>query len=210
MPWMVDKNGEEYYKASMYVKEELPTWNEVYNVWYKQKMFTFDSEKDSKPIDPYWKIPVKKYLLATVCNQFNKMIFEDNYPLPENCKYLSFSLTRNYPSSEYGNVGDPPYAPPVIYSFKNPNGYSNPFITKYPRIDITGIDKMKIYPLITSNTPPAKIIDKEDEINLLIDYMIKPFKEYFENGVGWKDNEGNNISETDKGKDYNRAADPAL
>lgn len=83
MPWIVNDVGESVYKASLFAKEELPTWNEVYNEYY-QAMFlkgdhVFDPEnnKDAGQLDLYWKIPHKKFLIAVVCNQFNKMIFED-------------------------------------------------------------------------------------------------------------------------------------
>ena len=66
---------------SIYVKEDLPTWSEVYYEFYKNKTFSFDHEDDNQlnDIDKYWKIPRRKVLLATVANQFNKMLYEDGY-----------------------------------------------------------------------------------------------------------------------------------
>ncbi|MCM1220104.1 MAG: hypothetical protein NC548_37000, partial [Lachnospiraceae bacterium] len=64
MPWVLDENGNKKYTPSIYAKEELPTWNEFYNEFYKSGNYTYDGGKDVFEIDPYWKIPRKKYLLA--------------------------------------------------------------------------------------------------------------------------------------------------
>ena len=54
----------------------LPTWNEIYNEFYLNKIFTYESSKH-KELDTYWQRPRRKILLAFICNQLNKMIFED-------------------------------------------------------------------------------------------------------------------------------------
>lgn len=72
MPWIKNEDGTTIYKVSLYTKEELPTWNEVYNEWY-QNVY------DENILDTYWKIPKQAYLNAIICNQFNKMVFEDGY-----------------------------------------------------------------------------------------------------------------------------------
>lgn len=78
MPWMTDPNGERQYRPSIYAKEELPTWAEVYEEFYRCHRFYYDpSLEDGQMLDQYWRIPRLKVLLATVCNQFNKMLFED-------------------------------------------------------------------------------------------------------------------------------------
>lgn len=78
MPWKKDVNGEMKYHLSIYSKEELPTWSEVYEEFYLKNQFIYDPNgADALDLDLYWKIPKRKYLLAIVCNQFNKMLFED-------------------------------------------------------------------------------------------------------------------------------------
>lgn len=80
MPWKINKSGDKKYQVSMYAKEELPTWAEIYEEFYQKKSFVYDPKnKDHQELDLYWKIPKRKYILATVCNQFNKMIFEDGF-----------------------------------------------------------------------------------------------------------------------------------
>ena len=80
MPWIQNSKGEKEYKLSIYTKEELPTWDEVYNEWYKNQQFIYDPDDEKcQKMDLYWKIPHSIYLLATVCNQLNKMIYEDGY-----------------------------------------------------------------------------------------------------------------------------------
>ena len=78
MPWIKDINNEPKYSPSDYVKEELPTWNEIYNEFWLKKIFTYDNFiTDDNKLDSYWKIPYRKYLLGLICNQFNKNLFED-------------------------------------------------------------------------------------------------------------------------------------
>lgn len=80
MPWTKDKYGQSVYKPSVYAKEELPTWSEVYEEFFQMKAFYYDpNNMDQQELDPYWNIPHTKFLLAVVCNQFNKMIVEDGY-----------------------------------------------------------------------------------------------------------------------------------
>ena len=55
MPWIKDSNNEDKYIASKYAKEELPTWNEVYNEWYikyKDDLYTFKTERNTE-MDTY-------------------------------------------------------------------------------------------------------------------------------------------------------------
>lgn len=248
--WKTDKNGIETYHASIYAKEELPTWNEIYNEWYKKNRVSWDpfvKLKDGE-LDTYWKIPKVKYLLATVCNEFNKMIFEDTdwFGLDKISDSLLSVIKKNddiADSSHISRVADVRFVlriedsnqerlninsdkpnrghfinPPKIYTFKNPNGNPNPFITNYSRIDVTNEDILHMSVMITVEYDDGKqstvtSVYDPDITNLgaiIINEMIKPFKDYFENGVGWKDKDGNIISEIDKGKDYERAADPAL
>ena len=74
MPWVKNKNGEDVYKPSMFMKEELPTWHEFYNEWYKKKLFHYTN--DDSEIDHYWKVPKTYWLIARCCNQLNKMLWE--------------------------------------------------------------------------------------------------------------------------------------
>ena len=79
MPWKENpETKEKDYELSLYAKEELPTWSEVFNDWFNGKHYIYDPNYPShQELDKYWKIPRKKYLLAIVCNQFNKTLFED-------------------------------------------------------------------------------------------------------------------------------------
>lgn len=80
MPWITLPNGELLYKVSLYAKEELPTWSEVYEECFLKGLLFYNSDHPhQQELDPYWKLPRLKVLLATVCNQMNKMLFEDGY-----------------------------------------------------------------------------------------------------------------------------------
>ncbi|MCM1439739.1 MAG: hypothetical protein NC131_11160 [Roseburia sp.] len=79
MPWIVLPNGEQVYKVSLYAKEELPTWNEVYSEFFLSGLCFYNPDEQNQEMDPYWKIPRSKVRIATVCNQLNKMLYEDGY-----------------------------------------------------------------------------------------------------------------------------------
>jgi len=75
MPWIKDCNGNDKYIVSTYAKEELPTWQEMYN-WLQKKEYIHDPSVDDY-IEQYWNIHHRLYTIAIVCNELNKMIFED-------------------------------------------------------------------------------------------------------------------------------------
>lgn len=235
MPWVTDINGDRMYKLSIYAKEELPTWSEVYDLFYTQKQFVFDPNgPEASELDLYWKIQKRKYLLAIVCNQFNKMLFEDgmkkdlmtfihneirddcidvrftcepidDYELPEDLSTIQEDyerfVTRWKKAIDDKFVGTA--MPPPIYTFPLPTGESNPFlISKHPRVDINTIHtKMCLVPILKfgrqgndySIAAPLPYEEwNEDDYNKIIDFMMRPFKEYFEGaGIGWKDKDGN-------------------
>lgn len=79
MTWIKDDNGDNKFIPSLYTKRELPTWSEIYYEFYKGNVFSYDINNDMHhEYDRYWKtVHKRKVLLAKICNQFNKMIFED-------------------------------------------------------------------------------------------------------------------------------------
>lgn len=193
------------YRPSIYAKEELPTWSEVYEEFYLGKQYSYDSRnpEDNNNFDLYWKVPHKKYLIAIVCNQFNKMIFEDNLKdqiIEEINKQLGFNILNLqftiYPLHCHYIVLDPDKQP-AIYSIKMPNGSNNPFmLTKYNRIDISDFNSMDLNAIIEIDDGDGVHTIRYgngDEFNTIIEVMIKPFKDYFTGEIGWKDSEGNLI-----------------
>lgn len=201
MPWIKDNNNEDKYVASKFAKEELPTWNEVYNEWYKKyrdDLYTFKAERDAE-IDTYWKIPKKLFLLAAVCNQFNKMISEDDFRF-DNMPSIRFALSPDF-QDQFDEF-------PTIYTFKNPRGNENPFITSSPRHLITKNEDCEMIILYKSDSFG---IQKNENIfikNFIVNKFMKPFINYFENGIGWKDENGNIIEE--KKIRWDRNTDSAL
>lgn len=79
MSWINDENGERKYKLSAYAKEELPTWGEMEEFINKGIFFYDPNDENHIKEDLYWKVPRQLYLLSIVCNQLNKMIFEDGW-----------------------------------------------------------------------------------------------------------------------------------
>lgn len=260
MPWIQKEDGSKEYKLSMYTKEELPTWDEIYNEWYKSGHIIYDpNDVHDQVIDLYWKIPHKVYLLLTICNQFNKMIYEDGYKdqiikmISDNINHMR--LSTNYTGNGLFKIVDLLFlvhsdedcisifnsndeelqvklanrmgcsieeflkitnsvikeAPP-IYSIKMPSGHINPFIfdTKfrcYIDQELEFHRKLGITLFITTertggqykNGPvffvnPFSSGTEDSCYRDIIDLMITPYKDYFENGVGWKDDHGSLIS----------------
>ena len=218
MPWYVDANGQRKYRLSMYAKEELPTWSEVYDEFYMNQYYddrTYYTDEMLTKIDPYWKIERYKVLLATVCNQFNKMIFEDGY---KSILQKAFEQERYYEDEAgrsvelvdiiftcdpyTGREGNPRYdtlnvAPP-IYTIPLPTGKPNPFIIgKHPRSDITKFtDPLEFRAIIDLDTG----VDEYDYMQIvpgaksptgylfdwLLELMMQPYKEYFKNATPQK------------------------
>lgn len=168
MPWIMMPDGEKRYIVSKYAKEELPTWSEIYHDYYQNKSDYFDPLKDTD-LDPYWQLPRKKVLLATIANQFNKMLYEDHYK-----EKVIEDLNRRF-AAEDGEITDikfliEPYdgytdewiqfirdkfvglnCPPPIYNIPHPKGWKNPFIVvEYDRVDISKLDgELMLYPIVT-------------------------------------------------------------
>ncbi|MDE6852689.1 MAG: hypothetical protein K2J67_09420 [Lachnospiraceae bacterium] len=175
---------------SVFSQTELPTWSEIYDDYYT-KMFlkrdnVYDPDDGSYPNDPYWKVPRRKVLIALVCNQFNKMIYEDNYKDPLikliNQTYtkdvftgsavvfdVRFSATvipdmgKGYQvlgAEEWDNFERARFSNPEalsfiagtdfhIYSFTNPNGHEDPFVTNHTRLNIDKINSlMCVFPMV--------------------------------------------------------------
>ena len=89
---------------------------------------------------------------------------------------------------------------PKIYTIDLPNGKPNPFIRSYEnRINVNDIgDNISLWPHVLHNNGKGltSLSPSSDEFNIIIDVMIKRFKEYFDGIIGWKDQNGKLISET--------------
>ena len=189
------------YRPSMYTKEELPTWAEVYEEFYLCEQYDFNPMIPIHQVtDPYWKVPHRKYLLAIVCNQFNKMIYEDNLKdqiIEEVNKKISDRIVdlqfTVYPIEYHYISSDTP----PIFTITMPNGSKNIFITSnYSRVDIDTINSMKINAILEIPTADGSHTIRyanQNEFDIIIEVMIKPFKDYFTGDIGWKDPEGNLI-----------------
>lgn len=211
MPWVTDKQGNRDYKLSLFAKEELPTWGEVYEEFWKYQQFFYDpKDADMQKEDLYWKIPHRKYLIAIVCNQFNKMIFEDKFNYHninidyngEKCEITDIRFTCVIPSEEDGSIDDyknwynsifcGTSCQPPIYTIPLPTGKGNPFIVNtYPRINVNDIGYMQLIPVVSFNTSTERnmlyiLYPYEEEYMIVMEEFIKQYKEYFDEPVGWK------------------------
>lgn len=208
-----DKQKDELvYKPSIYAKEELPTWAEVYEEFYLKKQFMYDPNEPNDQIeDSYWKIPHKKFLIAVVCNQFNKMLYEDLL-MQHITEKISKALNISVKSLQFifGSLEKSQYIHEMpidkffenvyeIYTIPLPTGKENPFIlSKHNRVDVSKLDdNLFLFPIIDMSIDDDKRLSTPNIYNNIfhkvIDIMIEMYKEYFEGDVGWKDLEGNLI-----------------
>lgn len=67
---------------SAFSPTELPTWSEIHDEYYTQMFLRSKHTYDPDEVyaeDSFWKVPRRKVLIALMCNQFNKMVYEDGY-----------------------------------------------------------------------------------------------------------------------------------
>lgn len=242
-------------KLSAYCKEELPTWEEVYKEFYLNQLFMYDPTlKEHNIPDPYWKLPHRKLLICWVCNQFNKMLFEDGYRelfikwlnevlwnretekgglpkgMPTDVRFtvmpIEPSLDGTFHTQEMTDFINCHYVglsncPPPVYKAQLPTGAKNPFeISTLRRIDIALIDtEIILTPIVKANYDNSGThssvylitpFGEAREYKAMIDFMIQPYKEYFEDGVGWKDEDGNVLPSDRNNHCQGVGHDPAL
>lgn len=241
-----------------FVKEDLPTWNEVYYDYYKKqnRIYEPDNELMNIHMDKYWGIARRKYLIATVANQFNRDLYvngqfeklvkilevtsinEQRKPIGiifgcEDQPVLSIDNITGYEEklssfnewrSKYidGVIEDNHVAKIPIYTLTLPDKKPNPFILPNDhnrRIMVDDItSKMHVYPILFYNSEDKisfEIPDAETgtyyKYNYIIEIMMAKYKEYFENGVGWKDENGELIDKLPNETNcVGSGADPAL
>jgi hypothetical protein len=216
-------------KLSVYDKDCLPTWDEMYNEFWKHQIFVYDAKRDSldKTIDPYWNRPKRKMILAWACNQLNKMVFEDgvdvvkfingHYEDMMVCDDVRFWLLYWGKSLRRTTVVIEPRLikeklPPPIYVCKIPStGQYGIFKTQHPSIDVDDLGgwvSLHITILRDGFTQDQRLIS-----NLFTDiirFVINDIIEYFENGIGWKDKDGKLIPTEQVTHCQGAGYDPAL
>ncbi len=197
----------------MYDKTELPTWSELYEEFYLNKMYTFDASTDTE-LDPYWKLPRKLVLMMQCCNQLNKMAIEkrdkeDARLSSENAFVFRLDCHRIKWTSDY-------FDKPTIYTIPLPTGKPNPFITDFSRrrtinpMNTSGIISIKMDGM-KSNGWMISFDHNDPHFQDVIDDLMKPVIEYFSGDMpGWKNENGNLISEHENVHGCLTGFDPAL
>lgn len=205
-------------KLSIFVKEELPTWGEMHE-WYQHYLrdttyaCEYVAQSKSVDVDRYWHIPRQLFLMATICNQMNKMIMEDGYF--DKIVLKAESFTRVPIGKIYfvlcvnGILGNTDFK---IYSFQNPS--ENPFIMNSEiRSQINpDCDYHLTFVADTMYDSDARLSATEmrDLKDTTFKTLFYEVEKYFEEPIGWKDNQGNLISDRTKSVRCDAGADPAL
>lgn len=198
MPW---KNGN--YVVSVYTNNELPTWNEVYEEFYKGQYYlnpdSFDNDKLTQ-IDLYWKIPRWKVLVAICCNEFNKCIHEDE-KFPDYKDMMVMASDWHW----LNYVNRLP-----IYSIDHPANKEDIFIIANEKVSRISVNKTDFDRVKFIFRDGKVLTSDDDEFHSILDKLIYEYKDYFENGVGWKDKDGKLIKSKNAGPVCPSGYDPAL
>lgn len=204
MPWLLSEDNSLRYELSAYVKEELPTWEEIWYDFYMGKCFNYDPNIDAhKTNDMYWKLPRRLYLMAIVCNEINKRLHEDG-----RLRSVITSVMKDYDAiinNIYCSLIEDPdtfkaLEHPIIYHITHPKGHKNPFVfSTKNRIDVRDnlCSKKLTFGFIVDTATGTDVITVDTDITrfyILIDQMLLDIKSYFSGDeVGWKDDSGNVI-----------------
>lgn len=185
MPW-VEENGNAIYKASPFIKEALPTWDEIYNEFYKKKIIKYLIGEDDAELNPYYQLPKNKVLIAFMCNQLNKLIYESDRSDTKEC---FFDVVWH---NKYKNILEQKFGKdyfPTIYEISNTAYETSLFKLKdYTYKDLRDF-KSDLFLVMYSFSSECYIPCKSEEYWGTINELLKPVIKYFENGVGWKENE---------------------
>ena len=221
--WVYDKEtGMDIYKPSRYLKEELPTWNEIYDDFYSHWLDD-SSLYNIHGKNPYWKVLNRDFIIATMCNQFNKMLHEDGFmeKISENVhlrniddQELEIENLRFQLQSKDDNVIDWTEEP-IIYSFaedvdkvltnENPRFNPTSFGDHYKMILLAVIKEENDMHKINSYTLDTIFTER------IIMFLLNPIISYFEGeSVGWKDKDGNFLPSNKIRLCRNSGYDPAL
>ena len=172
---------------SIYCKDDLPTWHEIYYEFYLKDLFNYDC--NDTELDLYWKIPHKKMIIGFVCNQLNKMIFEDkkcsieevNKIFNDDFKNFYFVLSNDIEVCDEGA--------PSIYALKIPSTKQfSIFSSTYRRKDLAEIDKnFSLKLILVRNNYDFKIIENTDlKFREVLIKVIDEILDYFREPIGWK------------------------
>lgn len=175
--------------SQFYCKDELPTWHEIYYDFYLKDLFYYNNEIDSD-LDLYWKEPRKKVLIGFICNQLNKMIFEDKtISLDFIQKLFNDDKIINFYFILSDDIEISTELPPSIYSLKIPstNQFSI-FSTSFKRKDLSLIQRnIEIKLILVESAYDFKIINfKDDKFRKVLVETILPIIDYFKEPIGWK------------------------
>ena len=233
MPWIKDGNGvgeDKYVVSKYYGKDDLPTWDQIYNEFWIPETFGYDPDdpeqnlegvpESSQPtelikrMDLYWKLPHRKVLLMWICNQFNKMLFEDEnrtrmldfMKLPgvslfDDIRFWIVEIKEDdrqiYDLSviETDGIMLGSDSPPPTLTLNRPNGTVDPFAPKCPRVNINvfsrKFDLVIVLRGLEQDIPFFILNSSNPRYRPIISELLAEVRDYFEGDqVGWKNFDG--------------------
>lgn len=209
MPWKIDENGEKKYIVSSYSKDDLPTWDEIYNKFYIDRVFNFDTNNgDHLVLDNYMKRPYRKLLLGWMCNYLNKLMYEDDVDMSEFLLENDFSKETKFFFTLIENDNNVNCLDKINSIFEHDlvSGFPRIFTCKMPTTNqysifhsgkaINDIDNLKgnlemvviIYTPCDINMMSSNINSEYTDIRFLelVSFLLKDVIIYFDNDIGWK------------------------
>ena len=187
-------------KVSNYTTDDLPTWGEIWEQFWLNKVFFYDPLDPAHNVegmtpntnpeellnreDPYWKMPHRMLLLGWVANQFNKMLFEDGciekiapflrkrMDKPEDAEIDMVFFLQDDDSLECPH---PMEMNPMVYFVTRPNGERHFLATKHPSINMGDL-KGKIFLAISIMIEDAEFIYPVNEGGIGEDIVVELLK----------------------------------
>ena len=192
----------------IYTKDNLPTWKEIYDTW-ESKIFSFDPNTFTGDYtnDPYWLIPTPEYRIEMLANYLNYKLLRDgmdslSYTLicPNQIlgnddewdndeefpiEYIRFGVMKEKDlndDEEFNNAMQFAVDPPVYCFLK---AISDGFVSLVAFVQLKRDINLQVNGYITDT--------HQETLEKIIRPLINDVITYFENGVGWKDANGNLI-----------------
>ena len=191
MPWIEDT-----YIPSRWSKDELPSWGEIWEWWNSpDRMKPYDAATDTE-LNKYWQLPQKLYIMAMMCNQFNKMLMEDSFykSAVEELKFLADVATFEFVLGINIDGGIVPICEDsgkhTIYTMDKLMNNQSVLFRETNDVARTAIDKItsdKVWMMMAYTKFDSKdrvgvmnyIAPAPGEMDKVIDYLMQPIIKYF-------------------------------
>lgn len=203
------------YPLPTFNHEDLPTWDEIYQV-IKNKEYIYDLTNpiDESNLDPRYKVPTVWKNMVLFVNQINYMYHHDKtkYP-PKDSDSIGIIESDNGEP-----IRDEVFAL-LVNNVVNSGATNRRLVESHSYTGPFKVDDFNIFhPAITislavnagAGTEFITYRYNPEEFERIIHYIFAEVIDYFEKGIGWKDENGRLIESDKTPVTCNSGVDPAL